>query len=159
MAKYNPVNSLMDPDNDDPIIMYDKDNNEKIFDQIAIIPIDGVWYAMLDPLGEEPEEGEEFKEPMVFEIVKGKDEENPDFLKLVEDRDLIDLVFIEYDRLCEIADTGEDPYALDPYKDEVNSAFNFMKGDSEEYDNEEDFDDEYALKELDEDNIYKEDKE
>ena len=113
---------------------------------------------MLDPLGEEPEEGDDFKEPMVFEIVKGEDEENPDFLKLVDDRDIIDLVFIEYDRLCEIEDTGEDPYAIDPYMDEVNDAFSFMKGDSEEYDNEDDFSDEFALKELDEDNLDNEDK-
>ena len=45
MAKYNPVNSLMDPSNDDPIIMYDKDGNEKVFDQIAIIPWNLVCYV------------------------------------------------------------------------------------------------------------------
>ena len=97
--EYNPIEALLDPDNNDPIIMFQGDK-EILLDQVAVIPMDDCIYAMLYPLGEE-DDFEQEREPLVFEIV---DEGDKAVLNLVKDRDIIECVFIEYDRIADEMD-------------------------------------------------------
>ena len=94
--EYNPIEALLDPNNDDPIIMFQGDK-EILLDQVAVIPMDDCVYALLYPLGED-DDFEQEREPLVFEIVEDGEKA---VLNLVRDRDIIECVFIEYDRLAE----------------------------------------------------------
>jgi len=87
----NPIDMLLDEKNTDPIVLYNEDNREISFEQIAIVPIDGKLYAILKPIGEFAGVGED--EALVFTIEEIDEE---DVLVIVEQDEIIDAVFTEY---------------------------------------------------------------
>lgn len=89
----NPIDALFDPNNNEPIVLYNDKDEPVVFEQIAVIGMKGKNYAILQPVdrsGLDIDEDEAF----AFEIVE--DEENGDSLVLVEDDALIDEVFDHY---------------------------------------------------------------
>ena len=101
MADYvNPIDQLFDEENEEPIILYDDNDKESRFDQIALIPLEDKCYAILKPLFEV--EGMEEDEALVFFI----DEEN-DVLTVVDDEELGNRVFEEFYKLLDEIDDEE----------------------------------------------------
>ena len=86
----NPIDMLFDENNNDPIVLYNESNEAVEFEQIALIPYEGVVYAILRPIsGMEIAEDE----ALVFAIR----EEDGEEVLLVEDKDeIIDAVFKQY---------------------------------------------------------------
>ena len=97
----NPIDMLYDENNSEPIVLYSETGEEIIFDQIAIIPLNGNTYAILQP--QVLLEGMEENEALVFELVTPEEET---ILKLVVDDKVIDDVFqVYYDLLAEEENT------------------------------------------------------
>ena len=86
---------LLDPECDDDITLYDEDDNEIVFGQVAVIPMDGSLYAILTPVT--PVEGVEEGAGIVFVLEEIDDEEA---LSVVSDEATVDRVFDEYEALC-----------------------------------------------------------
>ena len=104
MAKeqLNPIDQLYDPNNNDPITLFDNNQNPVKFDQIALIPLDETQsvYAILKPLFDDEGLGED--EALVFEIVE--DEENDEeSIVIVQDDKIINKVFDVYYELVKQA--------------------------------------------------------
>ena len=95
VKEVNPIDALFDPNNEENIVLYNEKDEAVEFEQIAIIPMGGVPYAILKPAAKV--EGVADDEAFVFEVVE--DEENGDTLQLVEDDALIDRIFDEYKEL------------------------------------------------------------
>lgn len=91
----DPVEQILDEDNNANVVLYDEDDKATEFEQIAVVPLDNSIYAILKPV--KPIEGVEEDEAIVFEIVM--DEENGDLLTVVTDDAIIDNVFEEYKKL------------------------------------------------------------
>ena len=91
----DPVEQILDEDNNANVVLYDEDDKATEFEQIAVVPLDNSIYAILKPV--EAIEGVEEDEAIVFEIVM--DEENGDLLTVVTDDAIIDNVFAEYKKL------------------------------------------------------------
>lgn|SRR5690554_1237499 len=85
------IELLLDEENTDNIKLYDENNKETEFEQIAIIPIDERVYAILKPVTEIV--GVSDDEAIVFVIEEVEDEE---VLVIVDDEDIVDKVFNEY---------------------------------------------------------------
>lgn len=71
MEAVNLLDILLDEDNDDPITVYDENDNAVRFDQVAIIPFKEKLYAILKPIDEM--EGVEDDEVIVFLIEETED--------------------------------------------------------------------------------------
>jgi hypothetical protein len=100
----NAIDALFDEDNSDNITLYNEKDEAVEFEQIALIPLDERVFAILKPTMEI--EGVADDEAFAFEIVSDEDEET---LKLVEDDELTDRVFDEYDKLIAEQDaSGKD---------------------------------------------------
>ena len=93
----NAIDALFDENNTDNIKLYNEKDEEIEFEQIALIPLDDVVYAILKPVMEI--EGVADDEAFVFEIVE--DEDNGESLRLVEDDKIIDAVFDDYNKLLD----------------------------------------------------------
>lgn len=90
------IDQIFDPDNCDPIVIYNENNEEVAFEQIAVVPIEGEAYVILKPVN--PMEGVGEDEALVFAIVVEDGEE----MLVVEDRDeIIDEVFRQYYEMLE----------------------------------------------------------
>jgi len=87
----SPIDMLFDENNKDNIVLYDDQNNEVEFEQIALIPVDEKIYAILRPLGGEEPLAED--EAMVFAIEEVEDE---DVLIPEENEAVVDQVFDKY---------------------------------------------------------------
>lgn len=94
MEEKSMIEKLLSEDNEDNIIMYDEDDNELEFEQVAIIPMDEVLYAILAPVT--PMEGVGENEALVF-LINVADET----LDIVVDEEIGTAVFEEYYKLCE----------------------------------------------------------
>lgn len=88
----NAIEQLLDENNTDPIVLYDENDQEVEFEQIAIIPLNDSLYAILKPVEEMEGVGED--EAVVFALET--DEEGDEVLSVVEDDAEIDAVFDEY---------------------------------------------------------------
>ncbi|MBQ3016012.1 MAG: DUF1292 domain-containing protein [Clostridia bacterium] len=95
----SPIEKILDENNEDPITLYDEENREIEFDQVAVIPLNEKIYVILKPITEI--EGVADDEALVFVIEEIEDEET---LVLVDDEQIIDLVFDEYYKLLDEAD-------------------------------------------------------
>ena len=93
----NAIDALFDENNTENIKLYNEKDEEIEFEQIALIPLDDVVYAILKPVMEIDDIAED--EAFVFEIVD--DEDNGESLRLVEDDKIIDAVFDEYNKLLD----------------------------------------------------------
>ena len=96
MAELSPIEMLLDENNDENIRLYNEENQEVEFEQIALIPIDEKTYAILRPVSGMEDIAED--EALVFVIDEIDDEE---CLVVVEDDDLVDKVFDEYYHMLE----------------------------------------------------------
>ena len=92
----NPIDMLLDENNTEPIVLYNENNQEIAFEQIAIVPIDGKIYAILKPIGDFAGVGED--EALVFTI---DEYEGEDVLVIEEKNEIIDAVFAEYYQMLE----------------------------------------------------------
>lgn len=88
------IDKIYDEENDDPVVLYDENGDEVQFDQVALIPIDGVDYVILCPIT--PMEGVGEDEGVVFSVDEKDGEE---CLTLITEDDIIDKVFAEYEAL------------------------------------------------------------
>ena len=87
----NPIDMIFDEDNNDPIVLFNENNEEIQFEQIALIPLEGAIYVILKPMGDFDGVGED--EALVFTITEHEGEE----VLVIEERDdVIDAVFEEY---------------------------------------------------------------
>ena len=94
--KKSPIEMLLDDDNTDNLILFDENNRETEFEQIAVIPLDERIYAILKPVTEVV--GVNDDEALVFVIEEIDDE---DCLVIVDEQKIVDEVFDEYYKLLE----------------------------------------------------------
>lgn len=87
----SPIDMLLDENNTENIKLYNEENQEVEFEQIALVPIEEKTYAILKPV--EKMEGIADDEALVFVIDEIDDE---DCLVIVEDDAVVDKVFEEY---------------------------------------------------------------
>ncbi len=87
----SPIDMLLDENNTENIKLFNEQNEEVEFEQIALVPIDEKVYAILKPVADM--EGVAEDEALVFCIEEIDDE---DCLVIVEDDGIIDAVFEEY---------------------------------------------------------------
>ena len=92
----SPIDMLLDENNTENIKLYNEENQEVEFEQIALIPLEDKTYAILKPA--ETMEGIADDEALVFVIDEIDDE---DCLVIVEDDAIIDNVFGEYYKMLE----------------------------------------------------------
>ena len=85
------IDKIFDENNNDPIVLYDENNKETKFDQVAVIPLYEKVYVILKPLTKIA--GLADDEALVFVIEEIDDE---DCLVIVEEDDIVDQVFDEY---------------------------------------------------------------
>ena len=97
----SPIDMLLDENNTDNIKLYNEDNQEVEFEQIALVPIEEKTYAILKPVANM--EGIADDEALVFVIDEIDDEE---CLVIVEDDAIVDKVFEEYYQM--LKDEGVD---------------------------------------------------
>lgn len=95
----NPVTSILDEENVDPIILYTEEGKEVAFDQIAIIPEGEKLYTILKPQMEI--KGIADDEALVFEVELNEADPEGSKIILVEDVDVMDKVFKVYNELFE----------------------------------------------------------
>ncbi len=88
---------LFDEKDDSNIVLYDEDEKAVEFEQCAIIPVKEQVYAILKPV--KPMKGMGEDEALVFLLEET--DEGEELLTVVEDDDIIDVVFAEYDKLFE----------------------------------------------------------
>lgn len=87
----SPIDMLYDENNTDNIVLFDDQNREVEFEQIAIIPLENKTYAILRPLDEENPIPED--EAIVFAIEEIDEEE---VLIPEKDMSIVDNVFNKY---------------------------------------------------------------
>ena len=87
----SPIDMLLDENNTDNIKLFNEDNQEVEFEQIALVPFEEKTYAILKPVNVIDGIGED--EALVFVIEEIDDEE---CLVIVEDDIIIDKVFEDY---------------------------------------------------------------
>lgn len=85
------IELLLDENNTDNLKLYDENNKETEFEQVAIIPIEEKVYAILKPVTKIA--GVNDDEALVFVIEEIDDE---DCLVIVDDEKVVDQVFKEY---------------------------------------------------------------
>lgn len=96
--KIDILDTLLDEENNDPIVLENERGEKIVFEQIAIIPKVEDLYCILKPV--EPIDGLEEDEALVFKILEN--EEGEASLMLETDEDVIDEVFnVYYDLLDE----------------------------------------------------------
>ena len=92
MAKeLSEIEKILDEENSDPVVLFDENNKETKFDQVAVIPLDEKIYVILKPLTKIA--GISDDEALVFVIEEIDDE---DCLVIVDDMKIVDKVFLEY---------------------------------------------------------------
>ena len=92
------IDTILDPENTDNIVMYDEEGEALEFEQIAVLPLDGELYAILRPIDPEFEEEMDEDEALVFKV---EEVDGEDTLVLVEDDDVVDAVFEEFYAMLE----------------------------------------------------------
>lgn len=92
----NAIDALFDENNSDNIVLYNEKEEPVEFEQVAIIPLDEVVYAILKPTAKI--DGVKDDEAFAFEIIASDNDES---LRLVEDEKIIDKVFEEYNKLVD----------------------------------------------------------
>ena len=85
------IEKIFDENNTDPIVLYDENNKETKFEQVAVIPLYEKVYVILKPLSKIT--GVNDDEALVFVIEEIDDE---DCLVICDDMKVIDEVFKEY---------------------------------------------------------------
>ncbi|MCH5179962.1 MAG: DUF1292 domain-containing protein [Erysipelotrichales bacterium] len=89
------IEKLLDENNTDDIVLYDENDNEVKFEQVALIPLDEELYVILKPINKI--EGIEDDEALVFVI----NEDEEDQIDICDDMDIVNKVFEEYYKLLD----------------------------------------------------------
>ncbi len=89
----NPIERLLDVEDNEPITLYDENDTAISFEQIALIPHDEKLYAILKPI--DVMEGVSEEEGVIF-VFEENEETNEQFLRVVNDDKTIDAVFGKY---------------------------------------------------------------
>ena len=97
----NPLDRIFDENDCDPIVLYGEDGQEIAFEQIALIPLEGRVFVIMQPV--ELLEGMADDEALVFEIL---DKNGEAVLDIVLDDEIIDAVFAAYGILFDEANGG-----------------------------------------------------
>lgn len=97
----NPIQSILDPRNNENVILFNENNEAIEFEQVALIPYEKNLYAILKPV--ELMDGIESDEAVVFLMVE---EGNDIYLDVIDDDDTIDAIFDIYNKLFEEASQG-----------------------------------------------------
>ena len=103
MEEKDPIEALLDPHNTENIKLYDENDKEVEFEQIALIPLNNSVYVLLKPVDKMEGVGDD--EAVVFELVD--DAENGDTLNIVMEEEVVNQVFDEYKKMIE-ADGNKD---------------------------------------------------
>lgn len=90
----NVIDRLLDENDEEPVTLYDENDKETEFEQVAIIPLDEKIYVILKPITKIEGVGDD--EGLVFVIEEIDDE---DMLVLVDDDEIINKVFDVYYQL------------------------------------------------------------
>lgn len=90
--KKNPIDQILDPNDTDPVVLYDDKDNGIEFEQICLVPLKKQLYCILRPT--KPMKGLDADEALVFQIYTDKERE--DTLLLITDSKLMDEVFNVY---------------------------------------------------------------
>ncbi len=88
--------TILDPNNDSPVEIYNSEGRTFVFNQVAYIPYDGKEYVLLSP--REAIEGIGENQAVTFEMRYVDGDER---LFFVEDGEIVDAVFTEYEKLFE----------------------------------------------------------
>ena len=94
LKEINVIDRLLDENDEEPVTLYDENDKETEFEQVAIIPLDEKIYVILKPITKI--EGVADDEGLVFVIEEIDDE---DMLVLVDDDEIINKVFDVYYQL------------------------------------------------------------
>ena len=94
---------LLDENNDDPITLFDENDKEVKFEQVAIIPDNEKIYAILKPIDEL--EGVADDEAIVFAVEE--DEDGLSVLVVEKDEEVAIRVFDKYYQLLDEAEKNE----------------------------------------------------
>lgn len=86
---------LLDEENEEPIVLFDEQDNPTTFEQAAIIPLEEKLYCILVPVDKIDGVGE--NEGVVFEIITSDTE--PTTLNVETSDEIIDKVFEKYEQL------------------------------------------------------------
>lgn len=97
MEEKSVFEKLLDPKDSSNIVIYDETNKAVEFEQVALIPVKEEVYVILKPVKKMEGVGED--EGLVFQLEE--DEDGEENLILIDEDDVIDLVFAEYDKLLE----------------------------------------------------------
>lgn len=93
----NPIEALLDAEDNDTIVLFDEKDNEIEFEQVALIPYKAKAYAILKPV--EKMEGVAEDEAIVFAL--DEDENGEDVLSVETDEVVINAVFDDYYKLLD----------------------------------------------------------
>lgn len=94
MEEMSMLDKLLSEENSDNIVMFDEEDREIEFEQVALIPLENALFAILKPIT--PIDGIEEDEAIVFAI-----NEEEETLDVVTDEALATAVFQVYDSLFE----------------------------------------------------------
>ena len=97
VERENAIDAILDPANENNVILLDGNGEEHEFEQVAIVPLLDVVYVILKPVND-PIVKE--NEAVVFAIDVDEDELEY-YLDIVEDEDVIDAVFENYTKMYE----------------------------------------------------------
>ena len=89
----NPIDRLLDVEDNEPITLYDENDTAVAFEQIALIPYEEKLYAILKPIDVMEGVGED--EGVIFAFEENE-ETNEQFLRVINDDKIIDKVFSQY---------------------------------------------------------------
>lgn len=97
------VDLLLDENNDEPIVLFDENDKEIKFEQVAVIPEDEKIYAILKPIDDM--EGVADDEAIVFAV--DYDDDGNSFLVVETNEEMAIKVFDKYYQLLDEAEKDE----------------------------------------------------
>ncbi len=103
MEERDLLDVLLDENNDEPISLYDENDKEIKFEQVAVIPHEEKIYAILKPIDEL--DGVADDEAIVF--VAEEDEDGSTILLVEKDEEIATKVFDKYYQLLDEAEADE----------------------------------------------------
>ena len=98
ITKKNPIDMILDPQNNDNVVLYDEKDIGIEFEQVCLVPINNEIYCILKPVNKDIM-GLEEDNGLVFQIVPKNQRE--DVLMFVENAKTVKKVFESYYKLLE----------------------------------------------------------
>lgn len=97
------LDQILDPDNNEPLVVYSENDDEMRLAQVAVIPLGVSLYLIAQPL-DDPNVADD--EALVFEV--NTDEDSDEILVIVEDDLVVDVVFEHYYAMLEELNADDD---------------------------------------------------